>query len=240
MLRIAICDDESLSRNHTLRFIEQWENKPNSCLITSFDNGDDLIKSHTQSPFDIIFLDIVMPILNGIETAKEIRTFDKNVKIVFLTSSSDYAVSSYSVKADNYLLKPIKESLLFTCLDELYEELLDNLEMITIKSSFSIHRVFLKDIEFVEAQNKRVVFYLSGGKTISSANQLYSLEPILSLEKGFFKCHRSYIVNINHIDSFSGKEIRMRSNLLVPLSRSANKEFMDYYFSMVFGKVGGS
>jgi len=240
MLKIAVCDDDAFSLKQSLHYINQWCSKSDSCFVSSFDNGDDLIKEHSRSPFDIIFLDVIMPILNGIEAAKEIRSFDKNVKIVFLTSSSEYAVSSYSVKADNYLLKPVKELTLISCLDELYTSFQDRLETISIKSSVSVHRVILRDIEFVEAQNKHVLFYLKDGKVIDSVNQLYIIESSLSSEKGFFKCHRSYIVNIEQIDSFSGKEIKMRSGAIIPIARSIHKEFMDYYFSMIFGKAGGS
>ena len=76
-----------------------------------------------QKPFDIILLDVVMPLLNGIEAANELREKDKNVKIVFLTSSPEFAVASYTVKASNYLLKPVEPAKLFACLDELIIEI---------------------------------------------------------------------------------------------------------------------
>jgi len=103
MIRIAVCDDEPFFQDNILELIK---NSPKSIEYSTdcFDNGDSLIKAHTKTPYDIIFLDIVMPLFNGLEAAKEIREQDKNVKIVFLTTSTDYAVESYTVKATNYLL----------------------------------------------------------------------------------------------------------------------------------------
>ena len=125
MIRIAICDNEQEFLTQLDSTLTQWSTPPARISTECFDNGDALISAHKNSPFDIILLDIVMPIFTGIETAHEIRKFDKNVKIVFLTSSPEFAVDSYSVKASNYLLKPVSTHKLFICIDELYEEIKD-------------------------------------------------------------------------------------------------------------------
>ena len=107
MLRIAICDDMSEFLLSTKIQLEQWKDKPEELIIELFNNGDSLIEAHIANPYDIIFLDVLMLLLNGIETASEIRKHDRSVKIVFLTSTSAFAVDSYTVHADNYLLKPV-------------------------------------------------------------------------------------------------------------------------------------
>ena len=106
MLRIAICDDDPTFLTLTAAVIGRWENKPLDLQLETFENGDELIRVHDEVPFDIVFLDVLMPLLNGIETARAIRERDKKVKIVFLTATAEFAVDSYTVKADNYLLKP--------------------------------------------------------------------------------------------------------------------------------------
>lgn len=93
MLRIAICDDEEQSVADTKRMLECWASGASAPLkIDCFDNGDSLIRENDSSRYDIIFLDIVMPLLNGIDTARELRERDKTVKIVFLTSSPEFAL----------------------------------------------------------------------------------------------------------------------------------------------------
>lgn len=100
MLHIAVCDDSFNFLQKETQLIEQWSRQSGvPTQIYSFDNGEDLIaKIHTVR-MDIIFLDIIMPLQNGIEIAKEIRRHDNAAKIVFLTSSGEFALESYGVKS---------------------------------------------------------------------------------------------------------------------------------------------
>ena len=157
---------------------------------------------------------------------------------MFLTSSPEYALESYAVKASNYLLKPLRPELLYRCLDELAEELQQTARCITVKSANAIHRVEAGRIEYIEAQNKHVLFALTDGEQLLAAEPLYTYESQLLLADGFFKCSRSYIVNIYRINSFTSKEIRMQSGYRIPISRSFQKEFEAAYFSALFGKAG--
>ena len=79
-MRIAICDDDNLHVEKTVKYIQKWNNRPMDLIISSFNDGDQLIEAQAKHPFDIIILDIYMPMMSGIEVAKEIRTFDKNTK----------------------------------------------------------------------------------------------------------------------------------------------------------------
>lgn len=238
MLRIAICDDSPDSLVQTRESLEVWPDKPDGLFCEYFTHGDALIRAHTKNPFDVILLDIVMPMINGIESANEIRVLDKKVKIVFLTSSTEFAVESYSVKASNYLLKPVVPAALYRCLDELAAEINQNTQSILVKGTTAVHRIELNSIEYIEAQNKHVIFALSTGDAIEAVNPMYTYENSLLLDDGFFKCHRSYIVNIHHISSYTQKEIRMRSGCLIPISRNCHKEFESAFFSVIFGKAG--
>jgi len=238
MLKIAICDDCSDFIAQSKRAIKNWPNKPQGLIIECFTDGDALIAAHNASSFDIILLDVMMPLINGIETAREIRRMDKNVKVVFLTSSPEFAVASYSVKANNYLLKPLNQELLYNTLDELLDEIKQVSRFIMIKSANAIHRVELESIEYIEAQNKRVLFVLSGERTIQAIEPLYTYESKLLLSDGFVKCHRSYIVNIHQIDSFTQREIKLRSGMRIPISRNCHKEFEEAYFLTLFGEAG--
>lgn len=131
-----------------------------------FDNGDDLINIHKKECMDIIFLDIVMPLFNGIDTAKELRSENHNVPIVFLTSSREFAVESYEVKALNYLLKPVDESRMFDVLENFRKEYQKKDEYFTAKTQTGFSRIKIKDIEYLEAQNKTVIVHLINSTTI--------------------------------------------------------------------------
>jgi DNA-binding LytR/AlgR family response regulator len=218
--------------------ISQRDEELRNPTVKIFEDGDALISAHTRNPFDIILLDVVMPLQNGIEVAKELRESDKNVKIVFLTSSPEYAVDSYTVKASNYLLKPLNSAKLFSCLHELISEIESTSKCLTVKGLDATHRIPLSRIEYVESQSKHNILYTRDNNTVKSTDPLYAYERVLTAEDGFFKCHRSYIVNIHHIDSYSHSEIVMRSGCRIPISRSHRKAFESVYFSVVFEKAG--
>ncbi|MBQ8474371.1 MAG: response regulator transcription factor [Clostridia bacterium] len=239
MIRIAVCDDSVMFLHQIKQNIDSWKNAPASIHLDVFENGDSLIRAHSNSPYDIILLDIVMPLINGLETAKEIREKDKNVKLVFLTSSPEFALESYSVKASNYILKPLDHFKFTACLTELIEEIKDKQKCIHLKSGDTFYRVELSVIEYAEAQNKNVLFYLSDGRCIKTAEPLYTYEKYLNAEERFFKCHRSYIVNMDFINTYTQKEIKMHSGDVIPISRNSAKDFENAYFSAVFGKADG-
>lgn len=235
MLRIAICDDMPEFLRQTRRIIEHWDDKPDNLYIETFEDADSLLTSHHNKPFDIILLDIVMPLLNGLDAAKEIRQTDTNVKIVFLTHSSEYAVDSYTVKAHNYLLKPINTKALFQCLSELYEEIAQQAKFLTIRSTTAVHRIMLQDIEVIEAHQKHTLLSLSNGSVIEAVEPLYFFEEKLLGDVEFYKCHRSYIVNLYRIKTYTQNELLMHCGYRIPISRSAHKNFEAAYFSLLFG-----
>ena len=235
MLKIAICDDNPTFLQQISEYVHQWNE---GAQIVTFSDGDTLISAHNKSPFDVLLLDVVMPLINGIEIAKEIRTNDSGVHIVFLTSSAEYAVESYSVKADNYLLKPINKNALFSCLDYIAQKKLSKQKCLLIKSSTVTHRIFIDNIEYIEAQNKNTLIYLTDGSTIKSNTQLYVFEEELQPKDGFFKINRSYIINVCYVDSYTTKEVTMHSSQIIPISRKSHQEFEEVYFSTFFHKVG--
>jgi len=238
MFRIAICDDSRDFVRQLENLIDLWPSKPANTVFHCFLNGEDLISAHSTSPFDVILLDIVIPLSNGIEIAREIRQYDKTVKIVFLTSSPEFAVESYTVKANNYLLKPVSAQALYSCLDEFVQNITFSLQTIIVRGIHSVQKIPLLNIEYVEAQNKHILFTLQDGSVIRTTEPLHIHENKLTIADGFFKCHRSYIVNINLIDTYTSREITMQSGCRIPIARSCQKDFESAYFSVIFGKAG--
>lgn len=238
MLRIALCDDQQDCLQQAAALLEHWPSKPCELRWDSFSDGDSLLRAHAETPYDIIFLDVLMPLLNGIETAKELRQHDRSVRIVFLTSSPEFALESYRVKASDYLLKPLQADLFYTCLTELLEDLDVSPKTLTVRTASAVHRVPISDIQYVEAQNKHTLLVLSDGRSLLSLSPLHVFEDALLPHSFFFKCHRSYLVNLLRIGSFSAKDICMANGALLPLARSSRKEFEDAYFNAYFGKEG--
>lgn len=119
MLRIAVCDDSPQFLENAAELIRKWVDQSTAPInLHTFDNGKALIEANTSSRFDIVFLDIIMPAMSGMETARKLRKNDNSVRIVFLTSSPEFALESYSVKVQGYLWKPIDYEKIKETLDE--------------------------------------------------------------------------------------------------------------------------
>ena len=235
MLKIAICDDSPLCLEQIAGFTQKWSEESRiPIMIFSFPNGDDLIAANQIEKFDIIFLDIIMPLLNGIDAARELRQHDKTVKIIFLTSSQEFALESYEVKAQGYFLKPVTYEKIKESLDECANALAEEPKSLIIKTTFGYQKLYFHEIEYAEAQNKRVIFHLRSGNTIESMDAFHFFENKLTNEEGFFKCHRSYLAYLQNVDHFSTTELSTKSGKVIPISRNYAKAFKDAYFAQMF------
>ena len=176
----------------------------------------------------------VMPLLNGMDTAKELRQEHQSVPIIFLTSSREFAVDSYEVKALNYLMKPVDPEKLFAAMDDFTQTLHREKETFTAQTSSGFCRITLDDVDYLEAQNKLVQVCLSNNTTLEIRELFSHCEEIFSLDKGFFKCHRSYIVNLDHVDQFTKTTIHTKNGTQIPISRNNSAAFKEAYFSYMF------
>lgn len=220
MLNIAICDDEINILNKTKEILENY--KKQSISVEVFLKGEDLVKSDLK--FDIIFLDIDMTGINGIETAKLIREKDKKVKIIYVTNYTDYTSSAFSVHAFGYLLKPVNEKNIYQQLDEaisyMQEEISETLEFNTTDG---VVRLELKDIYYFEYKQRKVI--------MKSKQDTYIIKQKIS-EIGknmeaydFIMPHKSFSVNLYNVKSIKGYDIYMMDGSIIPLSQKKSTQF---------------
>ena len=238
MIRIALCDDSPEYSQRTAAQLEQWSvQRGVNILLDTYDNGDALLNALSKRNYDLIFLDIIMPMLSGIETCMEIRKENRQTKIILLSVSPEFGVDAFRVKANGYLLKSQDPTRLFEVLDEHLAESVENSEFIVAKTLTMVKKVPLSSIRHIEAQNKHVLIYTSDGDVVTSTTTLHNIAEELKLPC-FFQCHRSYIVNMNFISSYTKSEIVTDGGQTIPISRNVTKEFQSAYFSFLFGKAG--
>lgn len=235
MLRIAVCDDDAVFLQAAVQMIRRWSDQSSvPTEVYRFDNGDELLAKCAGQRMDVIILDIIMPLLNGMDAARELRARDNAVKIIFLTSSPEFALESYEVKAQDYLLKPVSYEKLAAALEECGHTIQAEAPGFVLKTTYGYQKLYYHDIEYAEAQNKRVIFYLRSGRTAESTAPLYSFEDKLTESNDFFKCHRSYLVYLPNVDHFNSNEIITKSGRSIPIARGYGKPFQEAYFAQMF------
>lgn len=234
-MKIAICDDEMYFIDALCHLLEQWAKERGIQLILyRFTNGDDLIAAHQSKCMDLIFLDIIMPLLSGMDAARELRNTNQNVPIVFLTSSREFAVDSYEVKALNYLIKPVDQTKLFLTLDDFLKTFSLPKAFFTAKTADGFCRIEIAEVDYLEAQNKQVLVHLSDDRTITIRELFSKCAEVFSPENGFCCCHRSYIVNLSNVEQFSKTEVTTIYNAVIPISRNNYTAFKETYFNHMF------
>ena len=235
MLRIAVCDDDAVFLQAAEQMIRRWSEQSGvPTEIHRFDNGDELLAKCMVQRMDVIVLDIVMPLLNGMDAAKELRARDNAVRIIFLTSSPEFALESYEVRTFWYLLKPLDEVRFHAVLDSWYEVHKASMAHFAARTDSGYQSIYFQDVEYLEAQNKNVLVTLKDGSVISIKEPFHQCETIFTVEKGFYKCHRSYIAALSCVEKFGKTSLFTKSGAQIPISRDNYANFKDVYCSYMF------
>ena len=238
-MKIALCDDNKQELLHINRLLEEYSStsiSEDKLNVSSFASSMELLAQlESGKHFDIFLLDVIMPGLNGIELATEIRNRDQVGKIIFLTTSSEFAVESYSVGAFSYLIKPLQKDKLFLVLGKAYRDIRNDLQQyLVVKTQSNLSKVLLHELIYLEVIGRSLYFHQKGGIVIESTSTISQVEAVLLRDKRFLKPHRSYIVNIDYIKNLSQDRLTMTSGLFIPVSRNAFKEVKQAYINYSF------
>lgn len=230
-MRIAVCDDDEQERTCLSRMITEYQLSRGvnfDCLF--FHNGTEFLCNVKGGEYDLVLLDVLMPGISGMQAAQELRELDKNVKIVFISSSSEFAIESYNVGAYHYLLKPVDADSLFRLLDRARSELFMQEEKgFVLKTREGVVGVSFSGLEYVEVINKTVVFHLADGMIYETTAALADFEEILLSREEFLKIHRSYIINLGYIRTLNGNCVVTKNGYEIPVSRQRRNQVRNAY-----------
>jgi len=230
-MRFAICDDELSIQQRLSEAITDWaKSKKIQVDVLCYPSAECFLMSWQEITFDIIFLDIQMKSMTGIELAQCVRRKDKNMMIVFVTSFTQYAVRGYDVNALHYLIKPVSQAKLLPILDKAY----------------TIWRSRKKASFVVSNGNGQMklphddIFYismLSHTAIIQTESNTYEIrktveELIEFLPNYFIRCHRSYIVNLMRVDCVYKDSLLLSNEKTLPISRKKSKEVNDAFVKL--------
>ncbi len=235
MLQIAVCDDSIDELSNISQLINQYRASNNlSCEYAVFPNGFDLISAlEAGKRFDIYCLDIIMPGFTGIDTAREIRSYDKTAQIVFFTLSTEFALESYSVKAINYILKPITKEKLFIAFDDVLEQMKakNDEDALVVKSNEGIQRIVIANLVFAEVIGRNILYHMRSGKVIECAESFSNVCDKLLKYGCFVKPHRSFLVNMQYIDTIENSQMTLQTLSTIPIAQGKSKEIKQQYLS---------
>lgn len=237
MTKIAFCDDDISVLNELCMLVEQYRVERNEKInYTAFHSPLELLHEIEHGTrYDILFLDVLMPGENGIDAAAEMRTYDSNMKIIFLTSSAEFAVQSYMVDAWFYQLKPIGKESFFHLMESVLSDCKkEQTNSLILLCKTGIARVKLWQLEYCEVLHRTLFLHLTSGKVLESVGSLDNLEHQLKPYGGFLRVHRSFLVNLEHVQNISYKAVTMSCMAEIPIPRGKyngiKNTFLEYMF----------
>lgn len=239
MVRIFICDDDAAERrkieNSLICYIASRPDIAIDYYImsSSFELLEEVEKS--GSP-DIVLLDIYMPGMTGTDCARSLKKLDGKTDIIFVTTSSDFALEAFSIHASDYICKPYTEEKFSSALDRAIEALGER-HWLLLSSEGRIHRIALEDIIYIETDDKKRIFAISDGLKLQSWMSASELEEQVLVGKGLIRCGGSYIINLAHAKCFSGNNIVMDNGALIPVPRRLRQAVKEQYFTYYTGEA---
>ena len=231
MFSIAICDDEAWHVRQITNFVREYFHlHPElSGQVHTFQRGQELLyQVEGTGGFDLYLLDIIMPGLNGIQTGQQLRELGNGGEIVYLTTSSDYAIDSYSVRAFFYLLKPIEKERLFAVLDDAFEKLKERRsKAILITTKDGPRRILLDQILYVERVGRVLRYYCSSGTvdSISLRVTFHAAVEQLLADPRFCQCGSSFAFNLQHVTGVKGQEVLLDNGCSIAIPRTSIPSF---------------
>nr|WP_300851435.1 LytTR family DNA-binding domain-containing protein [uncultured Acetatifactor sp.] len=226
-MNIAVVDDEEVIREQISGFIKKRNPGFN---ISGFATGEELLTADKE--FDIIFLDIQMEGMGGIEAARTLRQSNDDRVIIFITGIKEHVFEAFDVSAFHYLLKPIEESkfieVLGRAVDEAGRRKGQKEQQIFIRTKNRGYTLNLSSILYIENRGKKVEIHTTDMEEIIEA---YATMDELEgqLGGGFYRCHRGYLVNMAHIVRYDNDSIFLSSGGKVYLTRKKHNEFVKAY-----------
>ena len=237
---IAVCDDQLEELTVLTGLLDAWQDQRHIPLrYRTFRSAGDLLDAAERERFTLYLLDVMMPGIDGMAAAREIRCFDAAAEIVFLTSSPGFAYESYGVRALEYLLKPINAKLLFPVLDRLSLREQRPQDGLTLKAGATLVRIPFSQLAYVEVSGKHLFFNMTDGQVREVTGSLKDYEPLLLARPEFMRIHRSYIVNMLQIDELSPAGVHTFSGMSLPVSRLLYPQLQKDYMQLLFAEREG-
>lgn len=225
MITVAVCDDEKYLTDQINKLVSDFfRGKNTEASVVCFSNGEDLLKY--DKSIDILFLDIQMNGMDGMEAAKELRNRNFGGYIIFITILEEMVFQSFEVQAYDYLVKPIEEKKFKRTMERLFASMKNvNEEKLLVQKGYERSIISFDDIVFCEIIDRKVYLHLASADVVDFYDRIENLEA--RLDSRFFRCHRSYLINLKYLKSYKNGLAYMENGKEIPISRLRGKAFSE-------------
>jgi len=223
MLHIAICDDEKYMSDKMKRMVSDFFCRKNmDIVISQFSSGGELL--NYDGIIDILFLDIQMKDINGMETARKLRSRKFKGVVIFITVLKEMVFQSFEVQAYDYLVKPIESSHFEKTMERLFASMRNASESsLLVKKGYESSIIPFEEIVFCEIIDRKVYLHLVSSEIFDFYDRIENLET--KLDSRFFRCHRSFLINLQYLKSYKNRTAYMENGKEIPVSRLRSKAF---------------
>ena len=225
-MKVAIIEDNHEALDYYLKYINRYQKEEKVKIeLFTYENGADLLKDYNKD-FHVIFLDIGLPIMNGLEVANKIREVDESVLIVFVTNLPQYAIEGYKVNALDFLLKPVTYSDFQIEMKKIERNLkLKKKNYLVLNFKGIVHKIPFTSIIYVEIIHHDIVIH-TDSNDYKFRGSLKSIEENLDMQL-FSRCNNCYLVNLNYVESIDKNIVILTNNKELLISRNRRKPFLD-------------
>lgn len=228
--KLAICDDSpseiAMIQKILIRYAEETGV---TFRLYTYNNGSDLVSAWEDegTQFDLIFLDVLMKPLNGIDTAARLRRSGVRTPVIFVTTSRDYAVESYEVEAAGYLMKPVAYEKLATLLNRVLKK--SDEPRLALRIHGGSRYLYYSEVQYFESMDHATYAMLSSSEKIRCTESLATLQETLSHDPRFYRCHKAYLVNMDYIEQIENVLV-LTSGHRIPYRVREKKKITDDYY----------
>lgn len=243
MLQIAICDDQPQELETINSYIKEYlAAHMLEADVRLFSHPDELLSAMEGENFHLYILDIVMPMISGLELGKEIRRFDRETQIIYATTEPQFALQAYAASPINYLTKPINKKQLFDTLTLAISKTdLTQEQTFTFKTADSLRVIKLLDIVCCEYRSHAVIFSFTDGQEVISRTIRESFSEYCAAilkDRHFLQCHASFLVNMRRVERFSKDSFTLSGGKIVPIAEKQYPAVRDTYMDYLMSKGG--
>lgn len=236
-MKIAIVDDIKSEQDFLKECVRKFcQEKQVQCDFSEFSSGDSFLENE-KFDYDIVFLDIYMDGTNGMDVAKKLREKDSPSLIIFTTTSSDFAVDSYRLRAFDYLVKPFTYDQVAETMKLCLKKLSSDSYFITVKSNRMDIKLKCNTILYVDYSNHYVQIHTKAG-VVHSKMYFEAMSKLLAPFPQFLQCNRHCIVNMDQISGLEKLGFRLKNGECIAINTKSEKELRQTYANYIFERLG--